>query len=334
MGTVASLGARVNRTPCFAFYIFHFAFFISLLFCIALACPSWSAEEAWSELQSEGLLLRFRESDRALAGTLLGDLIAGRAVIARKLGWDGKAPVTAYLAPTEAEFGRLTQGRIPHWGIACAFPESGILVLRKLPGQSEELLRTARHEMAHILLHRAAGRVPVWFNEGVAMWAAGEWRLQQSAEVFWAVLSDGVIPLSDIDRVLQFSSHRAHLAYTESILAVTYLIHLGGSDAVAGVVSEMAQGAPFDVALYRVTGYPLRRFEQAWGDYVRGRFSLKTLLISPEVFWFYLALLFLAAYVGVRIRNRRMLRQWETEDPTDALPLRLRLQVRRREDQP
>jgi hypothetical protein len=306
-----------------------------LAFCIAFFPPFSLSAGEWSEFQRDGFLLRFREPDRALAEALLIDLVAGRAEVARRLGGIVEIPMAVYLAASEGEFQALTQGRIPHWGVGCAFPEEGIVVLRKLPGRPDELLRTARHEICHVLLHHAVpGRVPVWFNEGVAMWAAQEWRFRQSTEVFYAMFSGGLVPLAEIDRVLSFSSPRARLAYTESLLAVIYLIHLGGPDAVGGIVSELTSGTSFEVALYRVTEYTPRRFEKSWADYVRGRFSLTSLLIAPEALWFYLALLFLAVYAAVRIRNRRVVQRWEAEDPADGLPLRLRLQVHRREERP
>ena len=305
-----------------------------LLFAVLLARPC-PGSVGWSELRGEGFLVRFRDADRALAGVLLADLTAWRTEVVRKLGEAPGDPVTVYLASSEGEFRELTGGRVPHWGGGCAFPSEGLIVLKKLPGQSDVLLRTARHEISHLVLHRiVSGRVPVWFDEGVAMWTAQEWRLRESFEIIHVVLFGGLIPLGEIDEVLGFSSPKAHLAYTESLLAVTYLIRLGGSDAVGRVVEELSAGAAFDVALYRVTGYTPRRFEETWSDYVRGRFSAAALMMTPEALWFYLALLFLVAYLCVRLRNRGVVRRWDEEDPEKALPDRLRLKVHRRRERP
>ena len=300
-----------------------------------LAPPAVTLAEGWFELRGDGLLLRFRGADRPLAGVLLGDLVSGREEIAERLGTAHDVQTTVYLASSEDEFRSLTGGRIPHWGVGCAFPETGRVVLRNLPGQSGELLRTARHEMSHILLRRTVSAgYPVWFDEGVAMWASREWRLRQSVQATYAVLSGGLVPLAEIDAVLSFASPRADLAYTESLLAVTFLIHAGGRGAVAEIVADLASGTSFPVALYRVTGYTPKRFEDAWAEYVRGRFGLTSVLAAPEALWFYMALLFLVAYLGVRRRNRVRTREWEEEDPAEGLPLRLRLQVFRRKGEP
>jgi hypothetical protein len=117
------------------------------------------------------------------------------------------------------------------------------------------------------------------------------------------------------------------------LLAVIFLIHLGGPNAVVVMLSELEANAPFEVALFRVTGETPREFERRWRRDVEGRFGLMTLLFSPDLIWLYLTLLLFLAYVGVRLRNRAVLRRWESEDSADDMPLKLRLRVHRREDE-
>src|SRR5690606_37297742 len=88
-------------------------------------------------------------------------------------------PIHIHLAPDEARFDSLTGGRAPEWGAGIALPDAGVIVLpayalrRSAP---QDLARTLRHELAHVALHRylAPARIPRWFHEGYARWAAGE----------------------------------------------------------------------------------------------------------------------------------------------------------------
>ena len=305
----------------------------SLLICLAVILPSSLFAGGWAELQAPGLVLRFHDSDRASVGQLIDELSKGRQEVARHLGGGDGIGLTVYLTSSETAFREVTGGRIPHWGIGCAFPAERTIVLRKMPGQHEALLQTARHEISHILLyHLVSGRIPVWFNEGVAMWVAREWRLRQSAEVFYALFSGGLVPLDEIDEVLGFSSARANLAYTESLLAITYLIQLGGEEAVPRMVALLRKGDSFEQALQGTTGLSSAGFERHWKGYVSRRFSAGALMVTAQALWFYMTILVVAVYFGVRIRNRRRMREWETEDPVDSLPLNLRLKVSRRED--
>ena len=306
--------------------------FCPLIWVFCLTCRPLSAA-GWEQLEREGLSLRFQDIDRASAWGLLDELISGRSEVAEKLGGGQDVPLTIYVAGSQPLFQAVTRGRIPHWGVGCAFPAERIAVLRLLPGQRGQVLKTARHEISHILLHHLGrSRVPRWFDEGVAMWAAQEWRLRESTEVSYAIFSGGLVPLGEIEGVLGFSSSRARLAYTESLLAVLYLIHLGGPDAVAQIVHSLGTGVSFDVALYRITGLTPRKFEREWTEYASGRFSATALLTSAEAFWLYMTLLLLGVFVAVRIRNRRIIERWDEESPEDALPLRLRLRVRRSGD--
>ena len=189
---------------------------------------SFSAANAteWHKFERDGLALHLAHNDAVRARELLNALLIGRNEIRRKLGGTPEIPITVYLAPNEAAFRELTHGRLPHWSAGVAFLESRTIVLQ---AGTDNLLQVARHEFAHIFLHAiASSRVPVWFHEGVAMWASHEWRLRQSAAVFYAVYSENLIPLSEIDEVLSFPSAKADLAYTESLLAVSFLIRLGG----------------------------------------------------------------------------------------------------------
>jgi len=286
-----------------------------------------SASE-WQVVVRNGLTLHHQMSDSLSAKWFLDELVLQREVVRKKLGHIAPIPVTVYLAPSQSDFDALTHGRLPHWSAAVAMPVSRTIVLKA--GNFERRTQTIQHELSHVLLYGAVGRVPVWFNEGVAMWVSHEWRLQHTASVLYAVLSGGLIPLSEIDSVLQFPSVKADLAYTESLLAVLYIIRLGGENAIVAMVSELSHGAPFDVALFRVTEKTPYEFEGAWQDYVSGRFSLAALLVSPDSLWGYLVLLFLMASVAVRLRNRAKLRRWEAEERFEEMQFK----VYRAEDEP
>jgi hypothetical protein len=279
-----------------------------------------SASE-WRVIDRDGLTLHHQLSDSESTKRFLDELVLQREVVRKKLGHIPPIPITVYLTPSQSDFDALTQGRLPHWSAAVAMPVSRTIVLKV--GNFERRTQIIQHELSHVLLHGAVGRVPVWFNEGVAMWVSHEWRLQHTASVLYAILSGGLIPLSDIDSVLQFSSVKADLAYTESLLAVLYIIRLGGENAIVAMISELSHGAPFDVALFRVTEKTPYEFEGAWQDYVSGRFSVTALLVSPDSLWGYLVLLFLMASVAVRLRNRAKLRRWEAEERFEEMQLKV-----------
>src|SRR5688572_24867073 len=65
------------------------------------------------------------------------------------------------------------RGRAPAWGAGFALPGARPTVLLVDEGDPTP---TPRHELAHLALHDAVGvRVPLWFDEGYAAMASGEW---------------------------------------------------------------------------------------------------------------------------------------------------------------
>ena len=119
------------------------------------------------------------------------------------------------------------------------------------------------------------------------------------------------------------------MAYTQSLLAVIHLVHLGGPGAVAEMVERVGSGLPFPVALRRTTGLDPERFEESLLEFVNARFSVAALLTVPEALWTYLAIFFLLVFVAVRRRNRARVRQWEEEDTLEGLPQKLKRQIRK-----
>lgn len=266
------------------------------------------------------------------AEALLPELEEARRAVAQQLGVQRPARFDVYLAPDEQAFRSLLGDAFPHWGVGAAFPGRRTVVLMPFRGDHTQTLRTARHEVAHILLHDAlrnsGQRVPTWFDEGVAMWAAGEWRTRDRLDVFLTVLSDGLVALDDLDRVLAFPQARADLGYTQSQMAVLFILELGGPDAVAKVVENLRAGRSFAAALQQVTGLSLEAFETELAGYVNRRYGPAALATSAPALWIYASLLLLASFVGVRYRNRARLKEWDREDPAAALPSHLRPRLR------
>jgi hypothetical protein len=101
------------------------------------------------------------------------------------LGRFSPGPMRLVVVPDGRRLDSLTKGRAPRWGAAVALPDTRTIVLRADGG---DLPRTLRHELAHLALHqRVPVRVPLWFDEGYAGWAAGEWERQGVLELNLAV---------------------------------------------------------------------------------------------------------------------------------------------------
>ncbi len=201
-------------------------------------------------------------------------------------------PLRIILTETEERFDSVTRGRLPDWGGGAAFPASNTIVI-KLEGNVRRVLL---HELAHLALHSAVRRVPLWFDEGYAARAADEWGRLQALRVNWALLTGRTPTLQQLDGDLRAGSARAEAAYALATTAVVLLERFGGERGLEPLIGNLAETADFDGALritYQVT---LGQFEDMWRQELRRRYGWVLLFGSLSVFWSVLGLVLLSLW--------------------------------------
>jgi hypothetical protein len=262
-------------------------------------------------------------AQRAIA-TELGEQ-AGRPAEWPGLGRRDPGPLRLIIVPNGRLLDSLTSGRAPEWGAAVAVPGARTILLRADQG---DLTRTLRHELAHLALHEAvSGRVPLWFDEGYAAWAAGEWDRLGGLELNLAVVRGAVPSLTGLDGALRGSASTAEAAYALATSAVAELARRNPSASLAPLLARLRAGEDFDAAVLATTGLTLDRFELEWQRALKRRYTLGNWLIAGGG-WSVLAVL-LAWLVRRRRRVDRERRAaldigwdvWpETEDGTELDP--------------
>jgi hypothetical protein len=164
------------------------------------------------------------------------------------------------------------------WAAAVALPESRTVVLR---ADGEALQGILRHELAHLTLHEAVrGRVPLWFDEGYAGWAAGEWDRLGLLELNLSVARGALPTLTRLDAALRGATSTADAAYALAVSAVTELARRNPTGTLDPLMARLVAGDGFEAAVLATTGLTLDRFEEEWQRAVRRRYSLVTWLLA------------------------------------------------------
>jgi hypothetical protein len=194
------------------------------------------------------------------------------------LGRQDAGPLQLILVPDGRRLDSLSSGRAPAWGAAVAVPGARTILLR---ADNDHLYGTLRHELAHLALHRAVGvRVPLWFDEGYASWAAGEWERLSGLELNLAVVRGAVPNLDALDGSLRGSASTADAAYALAVSAVTELARRNPSGSLAPLLQRLRAGADFEASVQATTGLTLAQFEREWRRTLRRRYSLATWLVA------------------------------------------------------
>jgi len=258
-------------------------------------------------------------AQRAVAADLAR--VADRPAEWPGLGVRDPGPLRLIVVPDAHLLDSLTAGRAPTWGAAIAVPGARTILLRADEG---DLVRTLRHELAHLALHEAvAVRVPLWFDEGYAGWAAGEWDRLGALELNLAVVRGAVPTLTGLDGALRGSASSVDPAYALAVSAVAELARRNPTRTLTPLLRRLESGEDFDAAVLATTGLALGRFEQEWQRAIRRRYTLGNWLLAGGG-WLVVALL-VAWQVRRRRRTDRVRRAalddgWDVEPETEQGP--------------
>lgn len=227
---------------------------------------------------------------------------------------DAGEPIRVVLATEDS----IPASAVPPW-IAGYARRDGLVVLfparvPTYPNSSlDELLG---HEVAHILIQRAAGGRPVprWFNEGLAMLAEEAWDWGDRSRAVVALARGRRYRLAALDRRFAGSRSEVSGAYALSASFVRSLVRRFGRETPAGILSRIASGEAFEPAFAATTGTTLAEAE---GDFWRRlAFWNRWLpfMTSPATLWIAVTLLALVAIKRRRDRNRLLEEQWSKEE--------------------
>lgn len=203
---------------------------------------------------------------------------------------------------------------MPHWVAGVARPEAGeIVIARHGPdGSPSDLERLLKHEMAHVILHRATGgaELPRWFHEGMAESFTGGISLTRAQTLAAAVFGPGVPDLEKLEQHFRGTDGPdAAVAYAAARDLVEYL---RGRDAdgvaMRQLLGELRGGESFEAAIVRAYDASLPDLVGQWRSALPGRFVWYPMIAGGGIPFILVAPLVLVAYV----RRRRLIRRgWE-----------------------
>lgn len=224
-------------------------------------------------------------------------------------------PIQVILAPEGSEAARY----VPRWVSGYAYSERGIVVL--LPARTpsypnsslEDLLR---HEVAHVLVARAAGNRPLprWFHEGVAMIAGLSWGLDDRTRLTLALATDRAVSLDELDHRFGGGQGEVNRAYAIAGSFVRDLLDRHGPGAPAAILQGVAGGLSFEDAFHKATGVSLAAATSSFWRSQTFWYRWVPLLTSSVTLWLLITLLALWAIQRRRARDAALKRMWDEEE--------------------
>lgn len=228
---------------------------------------------------------------------------------------DAGSPIRVVLAAQDSRWA----DQVPTWVAGFAVGEADLVVL--FPSRSprypnDTLDDVLRHEVLHVLVHRAARGHPVprWFHEGFAVAVERPWGFEDRTRLASALLFGPRLTLDAIEQLFAGNAGAVARAYSLSAAVVRDLMAQYGPGVPAAVLRQVARGTPFDLAVARTTGRSVRQLEDGFWRRQRAWTMWMPLLASSTVLW--LAMIGLGVFALRRQRQRAaaIREQWAHEE--------------------
>lgn len=269
--------------------------------------------------------------------TILANANAWKAQLDEAFAQPVLAHVTVRVAPTFSDMARLAPEDAPPPGYASGVAYHGrhlVLLTMMSPSSAEavDLDETLRHELAHVALEDATGgkHVPVWFNEGLAIWLSGEAPWARTQMLAQATMQDRLIPLSDIDRSMPANPFEVNIAYAESADFTAYLLRKSDRLRFTSMIERVKEGQSFDQAVKEAYNADLRKLELEWHHKLERNYSIVPILLGGSLVWVGVMVLVVVAWAKRRKRSEAILSRWEREEALEDAMLAKRLEEQKR----
>ncbi|HIE25749.1 TPA: hypothetical protein EYP66_00510 [Candidatus Poribacteria bacterium] len=210
---------------------------------------------------------------------------------------------------------------IQDWAVGYAYPLKRRIVIKNpsfLENSKLELARVVKHEIVHVIFGARIGKymknVPLWFNEGIAMYGSEEWSYGHYWLMLTYVFSKSIIPLNKLSNQFPKEKRLAQLAYAESFSAVSMIARDYGDEKLREITDLLAIGEDMDSALLFATGMNLAQFQQRWMQYLTKHYKWFSILSSSMILWGAVSLIVVWAYLRQRRLRRMKIAEWEEEE--------------------
>jgi hypothetical protein len=276
--------------------------------------------ETWSSIESEHFVIMFTESETAARN--IQKIAEGfYPKVTKDLGYSPKRKIAIWFCGSQREFDRAVDAPIQDWAAGYAYPLHARIVIRDPAYGSNKkvnLQQLVKHEITHVIFGLYIGRnlryVPTWFNEGLAMYEAEQWTYGQYWIMLMGALSNSLIPLYDLAESFPQRESQARMAYAQSYSIVTFMVEEYGTDSLRECIRLIAEGRGLDEALAGSTGIDSYWLEKKWLKAIKNRYKWISFVSSWVVLWTFIVLIGVLAYWRRRVRNQRIIRQWEEEE--------------------
>jgi len=228
---------------------------------------------------------------------------------------DAGPVIKVVLAAENSDWAR----QVPAWiaGFAVAGSDLVVIFPERSPSYPHDTFDDVlRHEVAHVLIERAAGGRPVprWFNEGLAMAVERTWRFQDQTQLLYQLMLGSRTSLAGLDRLFGGTPSDQTRAYALAGSFVRDLLQERGAKIPGGILMRVGRGSSFDDAFTAATGKTPATANSEFWERQRIWTTWVPIVTSTATLWLAVTVLALFAIRRRRQKDAEIEEKWEEEE--------------------
>ena len=223
----------------------------------------------WQSLTDGEITILWYNGDGEFASELMDACQEGLARLTQEFGAYLERPVTVYVYASSQEL----QGAMifpQEWTGGVAFTEFGIIAIGISPDSIDWGKGALVHELTHLVVHQIVfspyGLLPVWLDEGLAMYNEGELSPQLRSRLEEAISGGNLLSVRSLCSPFSADPEKAYLSYAESYSLVEYLLDNYSGDNMLDLLTLIKQGSTYDEALIEAYGFDVAGLDTRWRE--------------------------------------------------------------------
>ena len=226
----------------------------------------WQSLTSTAPQGSEMSLFWYEGSD-SFARELMDTCEEGLARLTQDIGTYPERSINIYIYASDNDL----KGAMifpQEWTGGVAFTAFSTIAIGISPSELDWGKRALVHELTHLVVHQATfspyGQLPLWLDEGLAMYNEGELDPVLRSYLEEAILEDELISVRSLCSPFSAYSEKAGLSYAQSYSLVEYLLDNYGQDSMLDLLTIFKQGSAYDEALTEVYGFDIDGLDARW----------------------------------------------------------------------
>ncbi len=227
---------------------------------------------SWRKLSEGKVAILWYQGDEAFARELMKIAQTVLVQLSQETGAALEKPVEIYIYASSRDL----QGAMifpQEWTGGVTFNRHGTISIGIAPNQLGWGSRAMAHELTHLVIHQETfnpyNDLPVWLNEGLAMYFEGDLQTPFANALAQAIATNTLLTVRSLASPFSAFADEATLAYAESHSIVELLITKYGQSKMLDLLNTFRAGSGYDAALTKVYGFDMDGLNSLWRQTIK-----------------------------------------------------------------